>query len=274
MQKVKTAKKLRAELFVLSDKEIIQTIIDRVHKGELDAKIIVDPSIIEEFPYCNTAYQKLEENNIDIRQYKTDTKITQRMHGKWAVFDDRELLIGSANWSAMAMNQNLKKGQREDYEKYTEQINREIVGYMKKVEKVEESVGLPPLIRKRLDYKEVLVRRGKIKKAVNEINETGSALMRLQDAEYLFTVKDRSALNTIKGYYKIIIDRNNAKEKYKRGNNEAAIAFEKPALARVFLRQFEKDWKHSESEYDKVLSRGKDILYPSEMSGAKLNLEG
>lgn len=99
-------------------------------------------------------------------------------------------------------------------------------------------------------------------------------LMRLQDAEYLFTVKDRSALNTIKGYYKIIIDRNNAKEKYKRGNNEAAIAFEKPALARVFLRQFEKDWKHSESEYDKVLSRGKDILYPSEMSGAKLNLEG
>lgn len=274
MQKVKTAKKLRAELFVLSDKEIIQTIIERVHKGELDAKIIVDPSIIEEFPYCNTAYQKLEENNIDIRQYKTDTKITQRMHGKWAVFDDRELLIGSANWSAMAMNQNLEKGQREDYEKYTEQINREIVGYMKKVEKVEESIGLPPLIRKRLDYKEVLVRRGKIKKAVNEINETGSALMRLQDAEYLFTVKDRSALNTIKGYYKIIIDRNNAKEKYKRGNNEAAIAFEKPALARVFLRQFEKDWKHSESEYDKVLSRGKDILYPSEMSGAKLNLEG
>lgn len=194
MQKVKTAKKLRAELFVLSDKEIIQTIIERVHKGELDAKIIVDPSIIEEFPYCNTAYQKLEENNIDIRQYKTDTKITQRMHGKWAVFDDRELLIGSANWSAMAMNQNLKKGQREDYEKYTEQINREIVGYMKKVEKVEESIGLPPLIRKRLDYKEVLVGEGKTKKAVNEINETGSHFMRLQDAEYLFTVKDRSRL--------------------------------------------------------------------------------
>ena len=59
MDKVKSANKLRAELFVLSDKEIIQTIIDRVHKGELDAKIIVDPSIIEEFPYCNTAYQKL-----------------------------------------------------------------------------------------------------------------------------------------------------------------------------------------------------------------------
>ena len=100
------------------------------------------------------------------------------MHRKRADFDDTELQIGTAKWTAMAINQNLKKGQREDYEKYTEQINREIVGYMKKVEKVEESIGLPPLIRKRLDYKEVLVRRGKIKKAVNEINETGISVYR------------------------------------------------------------------------------------------------
>ncbi len=271
MDKVKTANKLRAELFVLSDKEIIQTIIDRVHKGELDAKIIVDPSIIEEFPYCNTAYQKLVENNIDVRQYKTDTNITQRMHGKWAVFDDKELLIGSANWSAMAMNQNLKKGQREDYEKYTELINKEIVGYMKTVESYEKAVGIPPLIRKKLDYKEVMLRRKKIKKAVNEINETGRASIRLQDKIYDFSVKNRSDLNTIKGYYKIIIDRNNAKEKYKRGNNEAAIAFEKPVLARVFLKQFEKDWKHSESEYEKVRNR---FYEAPPMNGTKLDLAG
>lgn len=43
MQKVKTAKKLRAELFVLSDKEIIQTIIERVHKGELVQKLLLTP---------------------------------------------------------------------------------------------------------------------------------------------------------------------------------------------------------------------------------------
>ena len=255
MDKVKNCKKLRAELFVLSDKEIIQTIINRVKKGELDAQIIVDPSIIEEFPYCNTAHQELVENGVNIRQYKTDEKITQRMHSKWAVFDDKEVLIGSANWSGMALNQNLKKGQREDYEFYTEMINKEIVGYLKTVEKFEKNVGIPPLIRKQLDYKEVLVRRSKIKKAVNEINEKGSAIIRLQNKEYKFSVKDRSDLNTIKGYYKVIIDRNNAKEKYKRGNNEAAIAFEKPILAKVFLKQFDKDWKHSESEYEKIKSR-------------------
>lgn len=272
MEKVKTAKKLRAELFVLSDKEIIQTIIHRVKNGELDAKIIVDPSIIEEFPYCNTAYQKLVENNIEVRQYKTDEKITQRMHGKWAVFDDKELLIGSANWSAMAMNQNLKKGQREDYEKYTDVINQEIVGYLNTVEAFEKAVGIPPLKRRfPFDYKEVRVRRAKIKKAVNEINETGSAALKLQNQEYKFTVKDRSDLNTIKGYYKVILDRNNAKEKYKRGNNEAAIAFEKPILAKVFLKQFEKDWNHSQSEYDKIMDRSYETPYTT---GTKLDLAG
>ena len=263
MEKVKTAKKLRAELFVLSDKEIINTIIDRVHKGELDAKIIVDPSIIEEFPYCGTAYNKLIENNIEVRQYKTDTSITQRMHGKWAVFDDKDIIIGSANWSAMAMNQNLKKGQRGDYEKYTDEINKEIVSYMKEVEEFENAAGIPPLIRKKLDYKEVILRRSKIKKAVNEINETGFATIRLQDKIYEFNRSNRSDLNNIKGYYKIIIDRVNAKEKYKRGNNEAAIAFEKPILAKVFLRQFEKDWKHSQSEYEKILIKEYDALPPN-----------
>lgn len=278
MDKVKTCKKLRAELFVLSDKEIIQTIIHRVKNGELDAQIIVDPSIIEEFPYCNTAHQILLENGVDVRQYKTDEKITQRMHGKWAVFDDKEVLIGSANWSAMAMNQNLKKGQREDYEKYTNLINQEIAGYLKTVEKFEKSVGIPPLRRKNpLDYKEIRVRRVKIKKAVNEINETGTATLKLQNKEYKFTVKDRSDLNTIKGYYKVIVDRNNAKEKYKRGNNEAAVAFEKPILAKVFLKQFEKDWKHSQSEYEKIIDRCYESPYPitqNNQVGSNLDLAG
>ena len=72
-----------------------------------------------------------------------------------------------------------------------------------------------------------------------------------------------------------MIDRNNAKEKYKRGNNEVAIAFEKPILANVFNRQFERDWKHSEPEYEKI----KNKFYDSQETapadtGNKLDLEG
>lgn len=255
LDKVKTAKKLRAELFVVSDKEIIQNIINRTKSGELDAKIIVDPSIIKEFPYCNKAYQELVENGVDVREYNSDEKINQRLHSKWALFDDKDVLIGSTNWSAMGLNQNVKKGEREDYDLYTEKINDEIKDYLKTVSKTEKEVGLPPLNRKKLDYKELYVRRAKLKKAINDINNDGQATMTLQKKTYKFDEKDRPKLSTIKGYYKIMIDRNNAKEKYKRGNNEVAIAFEKPILANVFNQQFEKDWKHSESEYEKVKSK-------------------
>lgn len=274
LNKVKTAKKLRAELFVISDKEIIQNIIRRTKNGELDAKIIVDPSIIREFPYCNTAYQELVENGVNIREYKTDERINQRLHSKWAVFDDREVMIGSTNWSAMGLNQNLKKGEREDYELYTDKINEEIKEYLKTVAPIEKEVGLPPVNRKRLDYKELYVRRAKLKKAIKDINQTGEATISLQKKEYHFTEKDRPKLSTIKGYYKIMIDRNNAKEKYKRGNNEVAIAFEKPILANVFNQQFERDWKHSESEYEKVKNRYYESQESAVDTGSKLDLVG
>ncbi len=274
LNKVKTAKKLRAELFVISDKEIIQNIIQRTQNGELDAKIIVDPSIIREFPYCNTAYQELVENGVNIREYKTDERINQRLHSKWAVFDDREVMIGSTNWSAMGLNQNLKKGEREDYELYTDKINEEIREYLKTVEPFEKEVGLPPVNRKKLDYKELYVRRAKLKKAIKDINQTGEATISLQKKEYHFTEKERPTLSTIKGYYKIMIDRNNAKEKYKRGNNEVAIAFEKPILANVFNQQFERDWKHSESEYEKIKNRYYESQESAVDTGSKLDLVG
>ena len=274
LDKVKNSKKIRAELFVVSDKEIIQNLIQRTKSGELDAKIIVDPSIIKEFPYCNAAYQELVENGVNIREYKTDEKINQRLHSKWAVFDDREVMIGSTNWSAMGLNQNLKKGEREDYELYTDKINSEIKEYLKTVSPFEEERGLPPVNRKKIDYKELYARQKKFKKAINDINKNGEATISLQKQEYKFSEKDRPKLSTIKGYYKIMTDRNNAKEKYKRGNNEVAIAFDKPILANVFNKQFERDWKHSESDYDKIKNKYYESCETTQETGSKLDLAG
>ncbi len=173
----------------------------------------------------------------------------------------------------MGLNQNLKKGEREDYELYTEKINEEIREYLKTVSETEKEVGIPPVNRKKLDYKELYVRRAKIKKALKDINQNGEATITLQKKDYHFTEKDKGKLATIKGYYKIMIDRNNAKEKYKRGNNEVAIAFDKPILANVFNQQFERDWKHSESEYEKVKNRFYETQEATE-TGSKLDLVG
>ena len=51
------------------------------------------------------------------------------------------------------------------------------------------------------------------------------------------------------------------------------IAFIKPILAKVFLRQFEKDWNNSESEYEKMTNRFYESP-PVPFRGTKLNIEG
>lgn len=253
-EKLKTAKKVRGELFVLSDKELIETIVDRHQKGELDAKFILESSILEEFSYCRDAYDILIKNNVPVRLYKADEKITQRMHAKWAVFDDKEVVIGSTNWSAMGLNSNLKKGQREDYELHAEKINEEIKKNLLKVKEHEDLIGIPPISKHKFNYKELIERRSKFKKTMYNLRKDGVANIKLDGNEYTFMDDKLSTFHTIQGYYKIIKDRHNAKEKYKRGNNECAIAFEKPSLVKVFLKQFDKDWKHSESSLDKTKS--------------------
>lgn len=248
MNKVKTCSKVRGELFVLSDDELVETIVDRTKKGELDAQFIISSDILEEFPYCRKAYNNLLKNGIPVRMFNADETINQRLHSKWAVFDDKELLIGSTNWSAMGLNQNLKAGKRDDYALDSKKIDEEIVGYLKDVNEFEKEIGISTL--KLDDYEELLSRRKAFKTAINAINKSGKATVKIRGKFHTFTDEEKSTLQTIQGYYGIIKDRNNSKEKYKRGNNECAINISSPSLAKVFVKQFDKDWKYSESEYD------------------------
>lgn len=300
--KLKTCQTVRGELFVLSDKELIETIIHRVEAGELDAKFIVSSDILEQFPYCRKAYNRLIQKGIPVRLYNFDENTNQRMHAKWAVFDNEEVVIGSTNWSAMGLNQNLKKGMREDYELYTEKINAEIREYLDTVSELERKLGLPPLGDKEFYYTDLITRRKKFKKALNELNKFGATTVTLNEQvdsfeedgiiidepndddedfgedfeegiEYNFGDSDRADLYDVQGYYKIIKDRYNAQEKYKRGNNECAIAFVQPSLAKVFLRQFDKDWNISEMDYEKMRTK---VLRSnvSSADGASLDIRG
>lgn len=262
LNKIKTCKKIRAQLFVLTDKEIIQTVIKRVKSGELDAKFVISSDILK-FPYCRMPYHHLQENNIPVRVYKTDKSISQRLHSKWAVFDDKEVLIGSTNWSAMGLNQNLKKGFRNDYELHTKTIKKEIKEYADDVKEFEKELGIPS-IKDLMNYNKLLKRRSIFRKAINNLEKSQEANMVIDGKEFSFTTEDGSTLNTIMGYYSLIKKRLNAKEKYKRGNNEMSIVFESPSLAKnVFDKQFEMDWKHSESEYDELKHKVWPIKKPN-----------
>ena len=67
-----------------------------------------------------------------------------------------------------------------------------------------------------------------------------------------------SELRTILGYYRIAQRRHLSKQRYMRGNNEIAVVFTSPQLAKkVFLEQLERDWKYSESKYEQLKDTSK-----------------
>ena len=275
MEKVKTCKKMVGELFVLSDKELVDTIIKRFKTGELDAKFLISSDILE-FPYCRMPYHRLLDAGVPVRIYKTDKSIGQRQHSKWAVFDDKEIMIGSTNWSTRGMAQNLSVGFREDYELTSEKIEKEMAEYLDSVSDFEDELGIPnlklPTLKK---FKNYVILKKRIKKLKNAVKvlESGkdNVNIAINGNSLTFYPKDSSTINTIQGYYSLIKKRFNAQEKYKRGNNEISLLFESPKLAKqVFLNQFFRDWNYSESKYEKMQKK----IWSIEQTKKNLNLEG
>lgn len=275
MDKVKTASKMRAELFVLTDKELVQNVIKRHNSGELDAKFIVESDIISKFPYCENAYDELREAGVPVRVYKSNKYLNQRMHAKWAVFDDKDVVIGSTNWSSQGLNQNLDVGLRPDYELSTAKIDKQIRGHLKALGTKENKLGLSRLKWNgdEESYDKLKERQSILRSAYNKLKKSGFVKFKFEGKDYEYkkgadfvTVdnevlkfkkgdkKDVLAdLGTVLGRYNIIKNKHGSKQKYMRGNNEIAVAFESPSLAKkVFINQFNRDWKFSESKYDEL----------------------
>ena len=274
MDKVRTCSKMRAELFVLTDKELIQTVIKRVKNGELDAQFIITSDILEEFPYCRKPYNELIKNNIPVRLYNSDDSINQRLHSKWAVFDDNEVMIGSTNWSAMGLNQKIRLGKRADYELNSAKIDEQIKEYLKIVKKFEKDFAMPSLTwdGSNAAYEKLKERCTIFNKALRELNKEGSTTINLDGKEFTYKddgSDDKSNIQTMLGYYDMIKEEHNSKERFKRGNNEITVAFESPSLAKnVFVKQFIRDWNYSESEYDKLKNKEWPMAKPTAVATA------
>lgn len=262
-EKVNTADKLRAELFVLSHKEIVKTITKRVQDPEddFDVKILVSPDILEAFPYTRKFYQQLLDADVPIREYKCDESVDQRLHTKLAIFEEnnkKDVILGSANWSAVGLEQNIKKGTREDYYLTLKYIDNEIVKYLDDAKPKEKQLNLAPLGNEYSKSK-LMSRKKVLKRALTQLKRDGEAeISPSYEAgikKSIILKKDMTKkLSDVYGYYKLIQDMDSRKEKYKRGNNEAAIVFESPKIANNFLRQFDKDWKYSKSRYERLTS--------------------
>lgn len=267
MDELKTCKEVFGNLFFLSDKNASGILIKRVKAGELKATFVVHDM---DFPYCKDAFYRLVENGVDVRRYKEDKSINQRMHGKWMVFDNSKILVGSANLSRQALRQNLGLGFRKDMALVNERIEEKIKPILNKVKAFEDSFELPHMEwdgdEDSFNYiKKVLAG---LRKTDKELHENGHAEFEIQgkkyvldhlnstitidgktkpfDNDYCENVKDN--LGQIRGLYGQIADKYHKKETFKRGNSESAVFVESKAFVRdVFKPQLTRDLANSEA---------------------------
>lgn len=108
----KAQESIYAELFVLTQSDIVDNLIfahKRLTKvGKEGVKILVDPGLYFSFPNTRKGVQKLAKAGIPIKFYKANRDTEEKLHAKWAVFDKKTLLIGSANWSIAGLVSNNK----------------------------------------------------------------------------------------------------------------------------------------------------------------------
>ncbi len=106
MRNIEEAKEsIHAEMFVLSDKNVIQGLIDAHNRG-VDVKVLLDPNGVTSWNPNGKTYETLKEAGVPVKWYDVDTSVQQKLHAKWGVFDGKETINGSANWSYKGLHVN------------------------------------------------------------------------------------------------------------------------------------------------------------------------
>lgn len=102
-----TKRKLHAAVYMLTDKQVAQALIDAKNRG-VDIKIIVDQATMD-FEYGKG--KLLKSSGIEVYVYppkfkhKKSNKFVPIMHNKFVIFDDK-IWTGSFNWTKSANQKN------------------------------------------------------------------------------------------------------------------------------------------------------------------------
>ena len=253
---------LRMELFALTNKEVVDKIKKRHKDGTLDVKILVDPRLLEELPGVGNMYLELikgdsEESRVPIEPFRVNKKTKQLAHSKWIVcghkegqkLNNLELLIGSANCSAVGIEHNIAKGKRQDYQGFDrsviENINKEFKTPINKIEKkLKETLDIDNEKKAvfaedgGINYKNFLERKKLLNKKAKELSKSEN------EADH----KTYNQIRVLQGYYELVGDFLDTQPRYKRGNHECAVVIPNQDISRTFIRQFERDWNYTKNE--------------------------
>ncbi|MFH0801437.1 MAG: phosphatidylserine/phosphatidylglycerophosphate/cardiolipin synthase family protein [bacterium] len=102
----KAQESIHVEMFCLTDKDVIKDIIG-AHKRGVEVKVLLDATPTQDGTIINKgAAEQLKEAGIDVRWFKRDPDSTRKLHSKIGIFDGKETILGSANWTYKGLTVN------------------------------------------------------------------------------------------------------------------------------------------------------------------------
>jgi phosphatidylserine/phosphatidylglycerophosphate/cardiolipin synthase-like enzyme len=96
---IRSAKKsIHCELFVLSQRDTVEGLIDAKKRG-LDVRVLLNPLKIKGFGINEKAAKQLKDAGVDVKWYVPNKQTENKLHAKIGIFDDDQVILGSANWT-------------------------------------------------------------------------------------------------------------------------------------------------------------------------------
>ncbi len=119
---IRNAKKsINAQLYVLTDRQVVQNMVDAKNRG-VDVKVMLEPLSIKGYAVNERAASQLKDAGIEVRWFKGNPETRQKQHSKMATFDDDQAIVGSANWTYSGLNVNREAG----VEILSREVNRDL----------------------------------------------------------------------------------------------------------------------------------------------------
>jgi cardiolipin synthase A/B len=103
-------KSIHTELFCITDRKVVEGLIKAKDRG-VDVKVLAHPLKINNFAVNEKAVNQLKDAGVQVKWYVPDpSKRDNKLHGKAAIFDDDQAIIGSTNWTFSGFRKNREAG--------------------------------------------------------------------------------------------------------------------------------------------------------------------
>jgi cardiolipin synthase len=103
---IRDAKKnIRAELFFLTDWSLIGALKEAAGRG-VKVELLLNPSQIGDTKFNEKACADLRKAGCEVKWFKPNPETGSKLHAKLGIFDDEEVILGSANWTGNGLTWN------------------------------------------------------------------------------------------------------------------------------------------------------------------------